>query len=190
MKSYIYIGSMKTISIDFGQHGMAHCIGDTSEYPPMILSLGLGSDTGAINTAERASVVAFRLLRRLPRADLYLLEEQPAINRKTCMLESAFAAAAMASGCKVLHVPTIDVKTEFSLPSGYRQKKKAATLVAAKLMADETQTKLGRGFSAEDFASNDRKHDMADALLIMIWYSRKIHRRLCRELPRHRKKIK
>lgn len=172
---------MTVAAVDFGRHGMAYCVGDVSRYPPKILELKLSDDVGEINTAKRASLVSCDLFLNMTRVDTYLLEVQPAINRATCMLEAAFSAAVKfgsENNSQVIHVPVIDVKREFELPNGYAQKKRRAEMIACKLLADSSQTRLASKSVSDSFCGSKRRHDMSDALLMVMWYARKKHGRL------------
>lgn len=176
------------VAIDFGRKGMAYCSGTVEKMPPMITSLELTEDVGKINTAERASKVSCQLFERLPASDVYILEAQPAINRSTCMLESALAAAIRFGkpDATVIHVPTIDVKVEFDLPSGHDNKKRAATKVAGRLLGDSTATRLAAAKVVSTFCESKRRHDMADSLLMLMWYARKKHGKLLKKPPKHK----
>jgi hypothetical protein len=176
------------ISVDFGRKGMACCVADVARYPPTILSLRLSPDVGKINTARTAVDASLALYDSLPAASIHLPEEQPAINRQTQLTEAAYAAAARAHYEEVMHVPIIDVKAEFDLPDGHDAKKRAATRIAAALLGDAEHTLIGDASVTENFCSEKRRHDMADALLIVMWYARKIHGRLTRDPPKRSKK--
>ena len=177
---------MIVISVDFGQKGLAYCVADAAQYPPVIRALTLLPDTGKINTAERAVRVAVSLYRGMPPADVYVLEAQPAINRMTLMLECALAAAIAigAPSARVVHLSVASVKREFALPTGHNAKKLAATDVACTLLRNATETLIGSPDVLTCMIESPRRHDMADAMLMAMWYARKVNGRLKHGLTR------
>jgi hypothetical protein len=169
-------GDFIASSVDFGRQGLAYCVADIENYPPTILDIGIVPDVPQINTAEKAVDVSYKLFCSLPKSRFMLLEAQPAINRMTLMLECALAGASRAGNpgyTKVVHVPVCSVKREFELPSGHDLKKKAATTVALDLLANPRCTVLKNKSVITNVLDASRRHDMADALLMIMWYARK-----------------
>jgi len=170
----------RAVGIDFGRKGLAYCVADLKSYPPTIISLSLEPDVGPINTAKLATAASVSLFNKLPNITDYLLEAQPAINRQTLMLECSFAGAARAAApaSRVHHIQVSTIKREFALPTGHAEKKKAATRVACTLLTNPEETVLAYPGVLDCVLSSDRKHDMADAMLMVMWYARKLHGKL------------
>jgi hypothetical protein len=157
-------------SFDLGESATAYCVGTVRDGRRVSVS-GVGIATlGSITSAQRAVWSMWDVLSRVPRADVYLIEEQPSINRKTCMLEAALAA--LASGvyrASVVHVPTSRISEHFELPTGKVDKKKAAVETVCRLVNEGDLVLSQDALSL--FAGVKRKHDVADALLQFTWYA-------------------
>ena len=180
--------------IDFGRYGLAHCTADVSRYPPVIKDVTIEPDIGLCNTPPKAINSMMAFLHKLESdpvvgtTSLYLLEQQPIINKKTCMMECAFGAAAengpRSASTKTMHIPVSAVKREFDLPSGYREKKRAAERIALKLLTNPAQTIIESEQVKKSMLDSKRRHDMADAMLMVMWHARVKHGRLVHELTK------
>jgi hypothetical protein len=176
-------------SVDFGEYGFAYCIGIPDLKPPLVIGMGVES-VGPVLTPRDATIAMSRVFQWFSGSVTYIMEEQPAINRKTCMMEAAFAGMALAHGesstdeVSVVHVPPPSVSSMFSLPKGNRMaKKNAAVEVAWAFLGDPRKAK-GRkvpqgarvAFSDKDAVvslfGGARCHDMADSLLQFAWYAK------------------
>jgi len=160
-----------TMSFDFGENATAYCLGDPTSDPPRITDIGI-STLGMVTTARDAVVAIRDLVSRLPIVDTYVVEEQPRINPRTCMMETALAAIAGTLGATVVHVPTSRLTTEFSLPSGHAQRKAEASRLLSEFRGDGDAVAFSdRALAVVD--SVGRKHDIADATLYFVWYARR-----------------
>lgn len=169
--------------IDFGQKGLAYCTADIKPVIPVIHALGLFPDVGNITNAKRAVEVMLNLYNAVikNRCDVLVVELQPAINRKMCMLESALAGifagdeSNRTHGRLIYHHPAWSVKKEFSLPDGYAAKKAAGTNVACRLLANKTQIGMSTPDVLDAMINSKRLHDMSDTILMMVQFSRFLH---------------
>jgi len=158
------------ISFDLGENATAYCVGTCVDGRTHIDGMGIAT-LGKMSCARLAVRAMWDVLSRLPKASVVLVEEQPPINRKTCMLEAALSALSIAAyGAKlVVHVPPPRVAGFYGMPSGYAAKKRAAVSVAERMLADGT---LGMTAGAKTvFRGVSRRHDAADAILQMTWFA-------------------
>lgn len=170
--------------IDFGQQGLAHCTANIAPGIPVITELKLHSDVGNITNAKMAVEVMFDLYNTVikDKCDILVVECQPAINRKMCMLESALAGIFVGDSLNnqrlIYHHPAWSVKKEFSLPNGYTAKKAAGTKLACEFLANKTQIGFDNPNILNAMIDSKRLHDMADTILMMVQFSRLLHNRL------------
>jgi len=163
------------VSVDFGRNANAVVIGCPYSDPPILADARVDA-LGTVSSAKDAGEAMRRVFHAMPDAGIFLLEEQSKINSETPMMESALSAIAAEArpGTLVVHVPVSRVKSEFGLPTGRTEKKKVATRIAEKflapakfpahiIVAPEVRTKMDQ---------LSRKHDLADALLQMMWFAR------------------
>lgn len=160
------------VSFDLGQKGLAYCEADVGGSVPEILTLELMPNLGKVNNAECVAKAMVRFANdTVPAARIYVLESQPAINRRTCMMEAALSTALRMARpeARIIHLSPKIVQTDFGLPHGYAQKKRAATKVATKLLHNPKRALVRDRRVFDSMGGSDRKHDMADALLMALW---------------------
>jgi hypothetical protein len=157
-------------SFDLGENATAYCVGAVREGESGIRIVGIGlAALGKVGGAHRAVRSIWDMFARLPRADVYLVEEQPPINRRTCMMETALATLAISvAGGIIVHVPTSRITTAYNLPYGRAQKKKAGVACAATILRS-LSVSVTDGV-ASVFHDLKRQHDMADAIMQLHWY--------------------
>jgi hypothetical protein len=162
-------------SVDFGQNANAMVIGRPYRRPIQVLAMYVEA-LGTISSAKDAVDAMGGVLRRIPPGvQTFLLEEQCLQNKATPMLEAALSAFAVARGPRalVVHVPVTRVKNAFSLPAGYNEKKKAAASLVDKLLAGSAPKSIEFDPAVKTaMLKLKRRHDVADALLQLIWFSR------------------
>ena len=162
------------VAIDFGPNATAVVLGRPYVNPPQIAVAAVEA-FGPMPSARDAAVAMGHLFRRIPRAGIYLLEEQMLQNVYTPMMEAAFSAIATATvpGALVIHVPPSRMTKVFGLVSGdHDERKKSAVDVMWKLIHDREATNTSEGF-IEYVTDLQRSHDVADALLLFVWYARR-----------------
>lgn len=164
------------VSVDFGRNANAVVIGCPYSKPPILADARVDA-LGTISSAKDAGEAMRQVFHSLPDAGIFLLEEQSKVNSETPMMEAALSA--LASECRpgtlVLHVPVSRVKNEFGLPTGRTEKKKAATKIAEKFLAPAnfSGSRIIVAPEVRDKMKQlSRKHDLADALLQMMWFAR------------------
>ena len=164
-------GGETVTSFDLGENATAYCVGRCSEDGRTYVD-GIGVATlGTVASARNAVRTMWDVLSRLPRTTVVLVEEQPPINRKTCMLEAALSAlAAAAYGARVIHVPTSRAVEVYGHTAGRAAKKKAAVSAVERMIEDGTV--LATRESESIFSGIRRRHDVADAIVQLAWYSR------------------
>lgn len=172
--------SSTVVSIDFGRKGMAYCYGRPWANPPLVMSLEVCGDVGISNMPEKVALAMIDFFAKVPRADYYVLEEQPSINRITSMMEAAthVLVSSYTSTIAVYHIPVNYVKKEFDLPNGHDAKKKAAVHVMLDLLGDDRRTALGSPDVVDRVLQDLRIHDMADAFLQFMYVATRKHEKL------------
>ncbi|MFA5039822.1 MAG: hypothetical protein WC732_09125 [Candidatus Omnitrophota bacterium] len=176
-----------TMAVDFGRLGFAYCTGDIAEWPPTVTNVVKLPPLEEFNTPTRAVHVAKLLIDELPWVGEYVLEEQPAINRKTELLQSAFAAFATERGARVTSVTPHEIVREFPRLARAGDKKAAAIAESLSLLRGGVRTRPGCNVASK-LAGKGRRHDMADALLMLVWYARREHGQLEAAPPKKRSK--
>jgi len=155
------------LSFDLGESATAYCLGTRCG---TVIGVGIAA-LGHITNAMCAVIAMTDLYRRLPKVGLYLVEEQPGINRRTSMLEAALAAVAGAGGAAVVHTSPLRVAKHYDT-SGltYAAKKRKAVLVVDGMIA---RGELMLKTKAEHLYTHaNRRHDIADAILQYTWFIR------------------
>ena len=159
-------------SFDLGKCATACCVGYRDHGKLIVTGMWLHV-LGDIPNAQRAVETMLDVATHIPvTVRVALIEEQWTINRPTCMLEAALSAMLCVDGggMPVIHVPTSRMTTTFQLPSGHEARKTRAVSIV------ESMVHTGRIVFATEalytmLRSLKRKHDIADALLILLWYT-------------------
>jgi hypothetical protein len=164
--------SFSIMTFDLGENATAYCKGTCTNTDARLRCTidGVGVATlGVIASAKDAVVAIHTLFKRLPVVDIYVIEEQPAINKKTRMLEAALAMKAMCTnGAIVVHAPTSRLTNMFQLPSGHGQRK-AESVKCAKKVLGSSKFLVDKDVFAV-LSTIKRKHDIADAILYYAWF--------------------
>lgn len=170
------------MTVDFGRRGLATCTADVAAWPMTVRGLTVDTDTGAICNAQLCAHAAQTLVDGIRERNVhaYVLEAQPAINRKTCMFEAGTVGYLLGRGVAAANIVSLSPKVvqhEFALPVGHVPKKHAATRLAKRLLGAQTELRVADA-TLDAWHGAARQHDMADALLMALYYARALHGRL------------